>query len=222
MKSDKKLLSSPKVFFLAGNYVIGLIVIFSSLFLVSCENEFSPKPKGFNRIELPDPVYTQLPDSLPYNFSYSTFAKISSDSSWISERYWIDLTYPELGATIQLTYKPIENNKKLLVEYLADSYNLTSKHNVKAYAIEEAIVNLANGGQATIMELSGEVPSPFQFHVTDSVNHFLRGALYFKTATKNDSLAPVINYVKNDMIRMLNTLEWNVESKLMSNIEKKN
>lgn len=209
MKSDNRTLIMVRYTTLTGSIILGLVVAFSSLFLISCENEFSPKPKGFNRIELPDPAYIQLPDSLPYKFSYSAFAKISSDSSWISERYWIDLTYPELGATIQMTYKSIGNEKKILAEYLADSYNLTSKHNVKAYAIDEAVVNLANGGQATIMELSGEVPSPFQFHVTDSVNHFLRAALYFKTATKNDSLAPVINYVKNDMMRMLNTLEWN-------------
>ncbi|MFT7159779.1 MAG: gliding motility-associated lipoprotein GldD [Bacteroidia bacterium] len=209
MKSDNTALTMVRFILLMRKIIFGLAVTFSSLFLISCESEFSPKPKGFNRIELPDPVYIQLPDSLPYNFSYSAFAKISSNSSWISERYWIDLTYPELGATIQITYKPIGNKKKILAEYLADSYNLTSKHNVKAYAIDEAVVNLPNGGQATIMELSGEVPSPFQFHLTDSVNHFLRGALYFKTATKNDSLAPVINYVKNDMIRLLNTLEWN-------------
>lgn len=185
-----------------------LALIILGTTMASCETEFSPKPKGYNRIELPQPVYIQLADTLPYNFSFSAFAKVSSDSSWISERYWIDLTYPELGATIQITYKPVQKNDQLLKEYLSDSYNLTSKHNVKAYSIDEAVVNLPNGVKATVMELSGEVPSPFQFHVTDSTDHFLRGALYFKTSTKNDSLAPVINYVKNDMIHMLNTLEW--------------
>ncbi|MFY0651491.1 MAG: gliding motility lipoprotein GldD [Cyclobacteriaceae bacterium] len=186
-----------------------MLGLLTTIFFISCESEYSPKPKGFNRIELPKPVYVQLADTLPYNFSYSAFADITGDSSWISERYWIDLTYPELGATLQLTYKPVNGDKKLLREYLSDSYNLTSKHNVKAYSIDEAIVNLSNGTQATIMELSGEVPSQFQFHVTDSMRHFLRGALYFKTATKNDSLAPVINYLKKDIIHLLNTLEWN-------------
>ncbi|MEQ6121621.1 gliding motility lipoprotein GldD [Reichenbachiella sp. MALMAid0571] len=190
-------------------HALSLIFVFIVCTLVSCESEFSPKPKGYNRIELPQAVYIQLPDSFPYNFSYSAFAKITRDSSWISERYWIDLTYPELGATIQVTYKPVEKNKQNLKEYLNDSYNLTSKHNVKAYAIDEAVINLSNGGKATVMSLSGEVPSPFQFHVTDSINHFIRGALYFKTSTKNDSLAPVINYVKKDIIHMLNSLEWN-------------
>ena len=56
--------------------------------------------------------------------------------------------------------------------------------------------------------LQGEVPSQFQFFSTDSVHHFIRGALYFNTATKNDSLAPSIEFVKMDIIHMLNTLEW--------------
>jgi len=57
--------------------------------------------------------------------------------------------------------------------------------------------------------LEGEVPSQFQFHVSDSTQHFMRGALYFKTATQNDSLAPVIDYLKRDIIHLLSTLRWN-------------
>ena len=199
-------MSKNRICLLSLRDTLGIFFVLVAVVFMSCEQEFSPKPKGFNRIELPEPIYVQMLDTLPYNFSYSAFAKISSDSSWISERYWIDLTYSDLGATIQVTYKSIDQNKKILAEYLADSYNLTSKHNVKAYAIDESIISLDNGSKATIMELSGEVPSPFQFHVTDSLNHFLRGALYFKTATKNDSLAPVINYVKKDILHMMNTL----------------
>lgn len=180
-----------------------------ALVMISCKSEFQPKPKGYNRIILPVNSFQPLPDSLPYQFEYSKHAKIIKDSSWIAERFWIDLYYENLDANIQVTYKPIDGNTTVLKEILSDSYRLTSKHNVKAYAIEEAVVDLPNGLKATIMELEGEVPSQLQFHVTDSVNHFLRGALYFKTATKNDSLAPVIDYVKQDIVHMLNTLRWN-------------
>ena len=176
--------------------------------LLGCEKTFVPKPKGYNRIMLPTAEYLPLPDSLPYTFEYSTQATILRDSSWISERFWIDLYYKNLDANIQITYKEINNDTKLLREYLKDSYDLTSKHNIKAYAIDETIVTLKNGMRATLMELSGEVPSQFQFHVTDSTQNFLRGALYFRTSTKNDSLQPVINYVKQDMVHMLNTLKW--------------
>jgi gliding motility-associated lipoprotein GldD len=58
-----------------------------------------------------------------------------------------------------------------------------------------------------VEELTGEVPSHFQFFVTDSTQHFLRGALYFPSV-QEDSLSPVIEYVKKDIIHMLNTLEW--------------
>ncbi len=91
---------------------------------------------------------------------------------------------------------------------MATAYKLTSKHQVKAYAIDEAVIKTKTGKTAVIAELSGEVPSQYQFFTTDSINHFLRGALYFNTATQNDSLAPVIQFVQKDIIRLLNTLQW--------------
>ncbi|UXP33585.1 gliding motility lipoprotein GldD [Reichenbachiella agarivorans] len=177
--------------------------------LVSCESHYVPKPKGYNRIEMSPSVFRAMPDSFPYLFEYPTSAEIVKDGSWISERYWIDLHYPAYNADIQVTYKPVKQDRAVLEELLKDSYKLTSEHGVKAYSIDESVVKLPNGMSATLMELSGEVPSQFQFHVTDSTEHFLRCALYFKSSTENDSLRPVIDHIKMDMVHMLNTLEWN-------------
>jgi len=91
---------------------------------------------------------------------------------------------------------------------LRDAYRLTTKHQVRAYAIEEDIVEMPQGITATVVTLSGQVPTQFQFYTTDSVNHFLRGALYFHTALENDSLAPIIDFIKEDIMHMLYTLEW--------------
>ncbi len=177
--------------------------------LVSCgKKDYLPKPKGFNRIELPPHEYQALPDSFPYSFEYSKLVDLKADSSWIAERYWIHLYYPYFDADVQVTYKPIRDLDSLLQGYYVDSYRLTSKHNVKAYAIEEMVMELPNGNWASVSELEGEVPSQYQFHVSDSTKHFLRGALYFKTSTKNDSLRPVINYLKEDIHHLLNTLKW--------------
>ncbi|MEQ8907135.1 gliding motility lipoprotein GldD [Ekhidna sp.] len=183
------------------------LILFALMF-VACGTDYLPKPKGYNRIDLPQSSYQPLPDSFPYQFEYSKHAKLLRDSSWITERYWINLFYPKMGATIQITYKPVTDS--IVREYLSDSYKLTSQHNVKAYAIEESILELPNGLYASFTELEGEVPTQAQFHVTDkdSSEHFLRGALYFRTATKNDSLAPVITYLKSDIIHLLTTLEW--------------
>ncbi|HBH24383.1 MAG TPA: gliding motility lipoprotein GldD [Cytophagales bacterium] len=180
--------------------------------LTGCKKSLMPKPKGFNRIVLPDHQYTQLPDSLPYQFEYSGHAKIHADSSWIAERYWIDIYYPELDATIQVSYKPVKEQQALLEQYLGTAYQLTSKHQVKAYAIDQQIFETKSGKTAVMARLKGEVPSQYQFFTTDSTHHFLRGALYFKTATQNDSLAPVIDYMRQDILHMLNTLQWNGEN----------
>ena len=177
-------------------------------FLMGCEQAYTPKPKGYNRLILPPREYAALPDSLPYSFEISTAARILRDSSYIAERYWIDLFYPAITANIQITYKNLNQDPQFLKELVNDSYKLTSKHQIKAYAIEESVVRTPSGKTAVIAELEGEVPSQFQFFITDSTNNFIRGALYFRTATKNDSLAPAIEYMKIDAMHLINTLEW--------------
>jgi gliding motility-associated lipoprotein GldD len=190
------------------------ILLFSFVLLAavgSCTKDWLPKPRGYNRLPLPEHEYRLLPDSFPYIFEYSAHARIYNDSSWIAEPYWMDLFYPDLIANVQITYKPVNGNQKLLEEYLSDAYKLTSKHQIKAYSIDESYLITPTGKTAVLAELGGEVPSQFQFYVTDSVEHFLRGALYFRTSLKNDSLSPAIEYVKIDIIHMLNTLQWRTE-----------
>lgn len=183
------------------------LIILGSWILSGCETDFLPKPKGYNRIDLPAAEYQTLPDTFPYQFDYSVHARLLKDTSWISEPYWIDLHYPYFNAFVQITYKPI-NQDSVVESYLNDSYRLTSQHNVKAYAIDERILYLKSGNVASVTELEGDVPTQFQFHITDSSRHFIRGALYFETATKNDSLSPAIEYIKSDLIHLLNSLEW--------------
>lgn len=189
-------------------WVAGLIVL--AAMLTGCDREFLPKPLGYNRLELPEPAYRSLPDTLPYSFEYSKHATLLADTSTISERFWIEIYYPQLKSNIHITYKPLRGSQKLLKEFMDDAYTLTAKHQIKAYAINEAITVTASGKTAVIAELEGEVPSQFQFTVTDSARNFLRGALYFNTKVQNDSLAPAIEYMKRDMMHIINTLEWNL------------
>jgi gliding motility-associated lipoprotein GldD len=183
----------------------GLLLITSILF--SCQQDFTPKPLGYNRLNLPTPQYRALDDSLPYSFEYSVHAKLLDDTSAISERYWIEIYYPEIKSNVHITYKPLRN-REVLKEFLDDSYTLTSKHQIKAYAINEVITKTPSGKTAVIAELEGEVPSQFQFTVTDSTRNFLRGALYFNTKVANDSLLPAIEYMKKDIMHLINTLQW--------------
>jgi len=186
---------------------VGIII-----FLTACSENYLPKPKGYNRIDLPPHEFKVLAEDHPYVFEYSTHSVIQKDISLIAEPHWIDVYYPAFDAFIQLTYKPIYGKMKNFDEHIDDSHKLAGKHNIKAYSIDEGLIKTPKGYVATIFELTGEVPSQFQFYITDSTNHFLRGAIYFKTSTKNDSLAPVIEYLKYDAIHLMNTLDWKESS----------
>jgi gliding motility-associated lipoprotein GldD len=201
MNSERRKGSSVKVCF-----GLGLIVFLSAI--TSCSKSYQPKPKGYNKLNLPEATYQQLPDTFPYRFEYSSHAKLVRDISPFSERFWIQIQYPEIKANIHVTYKRINNSEQLLKEFLNDAYTLTAKHQIKAYAIDETYTRTPSGKTAVIAELDGEVPSQFQFTMTDSTRNFLRGALYFDTKVQNDSLQPAIDYVKKDIMRMINTLEW--------------
>jgi gliding motility-associated lipoprotein GldD len=186
--------------------------VFLLFLLSSCGStepqSYVPKPKGFNRIDLPVHRYLPLEEKYPYQFEYSRWARILPDTFKTAGKDWLFIHYPQYKANIQLTYKPLGNNAKLLQEYINDAYKLTGKHQIRASSIQEQRFLTNSGRTAIIFKLEGDVPSPYQFYTTDSTNHFLRGAIYLSTASKNDSLAPVIDFIQRDMIQLLHTLKW--------------
>jgi len=188
-----------------------LLVIF--LMISNCRqkndvSDFLPKPKGYNRIDLPIARYQPMTEKHPFNFQYSTQAILKPDSVRWAEPHWMYVYYPKLNAVIQLTYKPLGGDKIKMAKLIDDAHKLVAKHGLKAYAIQNYILKMPSGQKAMLMELEGEVPTYLQFYTTDSTKHYLRGALYFNTALKSDSLAPVIDYLKQDVIKLLNTLQW--------------
>lgn len=191
-------------------YLPAILLMFM---ITGCGRDYLPKPIGYNRLELPAPEYQVVSDTLPYSFEFSKHATLLADTSYISERFWIEIYYPQLKANIHVTYKQIKNSEQLLKEFLDDSYTLTAKHQIKAYAINEIITKTPSGKTAVVAELEGEVPSQFQFTITDSTRNFVRGAVYFNTAVANDSLAPAIEYMKKEAMHFINTLEWKEKSK---------
>ena len=57
-------------------------------------------------------------------------------------------------------------------------------------------------------EITGNAASQIQFHVTDSTNNFIKGALYFYTKPNYDSVLPAVAYIKEDILQLVETLEW--------------
>ena len=180
---------------------------FLVLLCLACESNWLPKPPGYNRIELPRHEYQRLEKGYPYQLDFSTHSRVEADSFNLDEKEWINLNYKEFGAKVHLTYKKIDQSTDFKT-LSNDAFNLTAKHQIKAYGIEEAILLTPNGYVAVVAELSGEVPTQFQFFVTDSTANFLRGAVYFNSALKNDSLAPIIEYIKLDMAHLINSVNF--------------
>lgn len=202
-----------KVFYGLQNSLFYALLIAQCPLLLSCgekgdDQDFVPKPKGYNRIDLPATTYRQMSENHPFSFQYSNHAVLKPDTVRWAEPHWIYVYYPEFKAMIQLTYKPLNGDKNKLAKLIDDAYKLAARHNTKAYSIQDLVLKTPSGKTAMLMELEGEVPTYLQFYTTDSTKNYLRGALYFNTSLKSDSLAPVIEYLKKDVIKLLNTLEW--------------
>lgn len=184
-----------------------LMILLISVFTTACQQSYVPKPRGFFRIDTPVKAYRDLDSTLPYAFSLPVYCKITPDKYSPNEKNWINIEFTNFKGVLHLSYKPLNNNLK---KYLDDSHTLVSKHIAKATAIEESeISNPKHKVFGTIYKIQGaEAASVYQFYVTDSIHHFLRGALYFNALPNNDSLVPVIDFVSKDIDYLIETLKW--------------
>src|ERR1700749_3934290 len=131
----------PRQFFLLFSFMYKMLrklsfFLILIIVITSCEESYTPKAKGYNRIDLPAHSYQQLQGDYPYTFQYSTQAIVKPHKSTFTEPYWIDVVYPDLHGTLEITYKKVQD-KKILDELVDDSHKLAAKHNVKATAIDE-------------------------------------------------------------------------------------
>ncbi len=186
-----------------------LLLIFPVSFLISCScgNDYIPRPKGYFRIALPEKKYVIFDSVYPYSFEYPAYTKIVPDTNFRAESYWINIEFPRFHGKLHITYKPIKNN---LSKYLEDSRMFVNKHIQKAEAIDEkAYTNDEENVYGLIYHIGGSgVASTYQFYITDSTKHFVRGALYFETVPNNDSLSPVIDFIGEDIVHLINTFKW--------------
>lgn len=178
-----------------------------AVLLSSCSDDYQPKPRAYFRIQLPEKQYeTFKPKGFPYSFNVPSYAKIIPAKSK-GEKYWINIIYPYFNAQLYISYKPIHNNLDTL---LNDMHQMMNKHIPKANAINEQMFlndDLRVFGMA--YEIKGtEAATPYQFYLTDSTNHFLRGALYFNFSPNNDSLKPVIDFLQDDARELIDSFRW--------------
>ncbi len=191
-----------------NNKIIRFLIPFGIFLLVSsCKESYTPKPYGYFRIQLPEKKYARVGNDLPYSFELPSYAKIEIDSKKNAEKYWINIQFPGFNSTIHISYKVINGN---LAQIIEDSHNMAYKHSVKADAIKETGLYLADKKVFGLLyDIKGDAASSIQFTVTDSVKQFVRGALYFNSIPNKDSLVPVIQFIRKDVEHIMETFEWN-------------
>lgn len=185
-----------------------VFILLSTFALVpfSCKEKYTPKPKAYYRIDFPEKEYQNWDTTFPFSFDHLSISNIVKDKSKGAEKYWLNIQYPAYHATIHLSYKNVDAN---LEEYLEDSRKMAYKHSIVADAIAEQVYfNPDEKVYGMVYRIKGNAASSLQFVATDSTNHFLRGALYFREHPNQDSLAPVIKYIDKDVVRLLETLKW--------------
>lgn len=178
-----------------------ILFILISLVFVSCNTNILPKPKAYLSLEYPKKEYTKLSLERPYSFEVLKNTTLVDDKN-----NWLKINYPNLKASIDITYRPVENN---LNELLAEAEKLVFKHAVKAeQIIPKDFVNPKRRVFGSLYEITGNAASHLQFHVTDSTNNFIKGSLYFYVKPNYDSILPAVSYIQEDILRLIETLEW--------------
>jgi gliding motility-associated lipoprotein GldD len=195
-----------KTVFKANKAYIIICIVVILLLGISCKRDYTPKPKAYFRIDLPEKEYQKLAGDYPFSFEYPKYSKIVKDTMVHAEKYWINVEFPKYKGIIHLSYKSIHNN---LNQYIEDSRTLAYKHTIKAEAINENVYsNPDKKVYGLLYEIKGETASSLQFYVTDSARHFIRGALYFEARPNKDSLAPVIEFFRKDILHLIETIQW--------------
>lgn len=198
-----------KSFMLKIYPILFIIFILST---VRCEEmSNTPKPRTYPRIVYPEKLYQMYNSACPFRFEYPKYGVVERDTIFMNRKApsdcWFNVKIPSMNAVIHCSYYPIDD-KNTFNKLRTDAYELAGKHNVKADYIDELPINKPHHVSGFIFNIEGQAASPFQFYLTDSIHHFLRGALYINAPMKGDSLIPVIEFMKTDVLQMINTFEW--------------
>ncbi|MCI0921501.1 gliding motility lipoprotein GldD [Sphingobacterium rhinopitheci] len=181
-----------------------LVILYSS-----CANQdFSPKPRGFHRIEFPDKEYIKMEEGCPFTFEIPIYTTLKTDDTKNAGKCWKNLAFPQFNATLHLSYFDIDE-KSTFNKLIEDARTFAFKHTTKATSIDQKkIINTPNNIYGLEYYIQGNTASNYQFYVSDSTNHYLRGALYFNEKPNLDSIQPVLDFLKTDIEHLISTIRW--------------
>ncbi len=188
-------------------------LLFCSIILTTvfsaCKEEYTPKRKGYPKIEFPQKQYIKYDKDCPFTFDYPVYAGVFPDSSRNSEPCWLNIRYLPFNATMHLTYKNFNGDMGLLQELEEQSRKYAYEHTIKAQDITQLFMDdSTNSVYITTYSLEGETATSFRFYATDKKQHYVDGGFYFNHRTNVDSIAPVQRFLLKDIDQMLQTLNW--------------
>lgn len=173
---------------------------------------------GYFRIDLPDHQYQPLDASYPltasmaiipsFTFEQSVYATTSLEPQ-PNSTLWMTVSYPDLKASFRFTCFEVKNADSLRNLMILED-KMVKFHYQKADDVQYSVIHdpESNLWGQTYEIFGKEVATPFQFWLTDSTHRFVRATLYFDETPNNDSLQPVIQYLKEDALHLINTFEW--------------
>lgn len=181
------------------------------MFLSCKEQVYNPKPRTYPKVVLPEKKYINYkPVECSFNFSIPVYAEYEKDSIFLDTLAgpcWFNIYYKDFNAKLHCTYNQV-NNKESLNKCIQETYRLVKGHLIRAEYIDEYPVQKPNKISGIIYEIEGPSATPFQFYLTDSTRHFIRGSLYFNTKINPDSLAPYYAFTKQDVVEMINSFQF--------------
>ena len=176
-----------------------------TILFYSCSGHI-PKPYGYYRINLPEHHYERFEEYGDFVFDLSTNAVVEHVPNAATGR-WFNIYYPDFDATIFCSYSPMNPSK--LAEFSEDSRKFVYKHAVKADAITGTLFSKPEDKVYGIFyNLEGNVATPIQLTLTDSTSNFFRASLLFNSVPNQDSIAPILNYIKADIKQLMESFRW--------------
>ncbi|MCD8288205.1 MAG: hypothetical protein LUC18_05125 [Porphyromonadaceae bacterium] len=162
-----------------------------------------PRPEGDMRMERMDTLYRPFSSSFPLTFEVPSQVRVEQEESAPA---WINLAYSSYGATLWCTYVSLRNVDREAL--FAEGRDLVYVHAAKASSITaQEYTDEERQVYAVLYRLTGEVATPLQFTITDSLSYLFRGALYFDESVRTDSVAPLIEYITDDVRHLIETIQ---------------
>jgi len=192
-------------------YIVLCLMIVCS---IGCGQERiqTPKPRMYPKVDYPTRTYESLTlEACHFTFDRPAYSEVKTGIKFFGEESrhpcWFDLELPAFNGSIHFSYIPI-GGEDTLDKLVADAFRIVEQHNTKAEYREELLIENENGVHGLQFNLEGPVASPINFFLTDTIQHFVRASLYFNASVAPDSIAPILNFVAEDMKTIVETFEW--------------